>query len=861
MQLLQEAGKTAVLVERIVNKIVNEKVDIDRLLIVTFTNAAATEMRERILNEIYKKLDENPNDLHLQRQLVLLNKSNISTIHSFCLEVIRNNFFKLDISPNFKLAEGAEIELLQMEVLEDLFDSFYEEENKEFLKLVETYCSYRDDEALKNLILKIYKFIQSTPFPEEWLTEQAEKFNIADFSNTCWCKILIDNFKEQVSMAINTLKNTLSNIKKYDELYKFQQVLMDDIAMLQELLECNSWDEMYNAVNSIKFKTWPADKKLVLEIKDVAKHVRDNVKKNLNNIFKIFETSKNQAEEDIRYLYNILHSVSKIVNLFSQNFKSIKKEKNIIDFNDIEHFALELLLEKNEEEYQSTDIAKMYQEKFIEIAVDEYQDVSLVQEKILNSISNGNNIFMVGDIKQSIYKFRHARPELFREKYETYGENKIQLYDNFRSKPEILNITNEVFRTIMTKELGDVDYNEEEFLRQGAEYPLADNNLKTFGKPELNIINLKMPEEDEEDVLLENVQVEAKFVASKIKQMLEEGFYIYDKKEGYRKLEFRDIAILLRTTLNSAPIYEKELAMLEYPVFSDAQNNYFETQEIEIILSLLKIIDNPINDIPLVSVLRSPIGNFTDNELIEIRTLNPKKSFYNSLITYNENNELEHKIKEFLNLIDEFREKQEYLGLDELIWYIYEKTGFYNYVSLMPNGKLKVANLKMLFEKAKDYEQGTFKGLYNFINFIDRISKTSSDMGAPKLIGENDNVIRIMSIHKSKGLEFPVVFLCGTGKQFNFMDLNEKILMHQDLGFGMQFIDFERKLQYSTLSKEAIKIKMKEEVLSEEMRLLYVALTRSREKLIITGVEKDLEKSIKRKEELLESNFENSRKY
>ena len=670
-----------------------------------------------------------------------------------------------------------------------------------------------------------------------------------------WGTILINAFKEELSSSINKLKSTLIKLKRDNTLSKYETVISDDILSLEEIKNCNKWEEIYTLLNSLKFKTWPIDRKVVSETKDKAKGVRDEVKKSIDAISKTFMFNSKEAIQDISSMHEILKSIRELVLAFTEKFRSLKKEKNIIDFNDIEHFALKILVEKDKfGNYVPTEVAKTYQKKFQEIAVDEYQDISLVQEQILKAVSNGNNIFMVGDIKQSIYKFRHARPELFREKYETYGENKIQLYDNFRSKPEILNITNEVFRTIMTKELGDVDYNEEEFLRQGAEYPLADNNLKTFGKPELNIINLKMPEEDEEDVLLENVQVEAKFVASKIKQMLEEGFYIYDKKEGYRKLEFRDIAILLRTTLNSAPIYEKELAMLEYPVFSDAQNNYF-------ILSLLKIIDNPINDIPLVSVLRSPIGNFTDNELIEIRTLNPKKSFYNSLITYNENNELEHKIKEFLNLIDEFREKQEYLGLDELIWYIYEKTGFYNYVSLMPNGKLKVANLKMLFEKAKDYEQGTFKGLYNFINFIDRISKTSSDMGAPKLIGENDNVIRIMSIHKSKGLEFPVVFLCGTGKQFNFMDLNEKILMHQDLGFGMQFIDFERKLQYSTLSKEAIKIKMKEEVLSEEMRLLYVALTRSREKLIITGVEKDLEKSIKRKEELLESNFENSRKY
>lgn len=767
-QQLQAVGKTAVLVERIINKIINEKIDLDKLLVLTFTNAAATEMRERILNTLYKNIDENPNDLNLQKQLILLNKANISTIHSFCLEVIKNNFYKINISPNFRIAEGAEIELLKIEVMEDTFDELYENENKDFLKLLDTYCSYRDDETLKNLILKIYNYIQSTPFPEEWLENHTKRFKDArneKFWDTPWGMVLIQKFKEDLIFYANTLRALLSELEKDEELYKYQNIIKDDISILENLQNNNNWDDFYHLTNEMKFKTWPSDKKIVSELKDKAKMIRDDVKKNISSITKIFAFNEKEAIEDILSMYNILRSIQELVMHFSNKFSQAKKEKNIIDFNDIEHFALEILLEKDESgNFIPTDVAKAYQEKFKEIAVDEYQDISLVQEQILKAVSNGKNMFMVGDIKQSIYKFRHARPELFREKYETYGENKIKLYDNFRSKEEILELTNEVFKTIMTKELGDVDYNKEEFLRPGTEYPIADNSLNVFGKPELNIINLKLPEEDDENILLETAQAEAKFVAGKIKKMLEEKFYIYDKKEGYRQLEFRDIAILLRTTQKTASIYEKELTSLEYPVFSDTQNNYFDSQEIETVLSLLKIIDNPINDIPLVCVLRSPIGNFTDNELIEIRTNNLKVQFYYSLIEYDVQNDLKDKINKFLSLLEDFREKQEYLGLDELIWYIYEKTGFYNYVSLMPNGNIKTANLRMLFEKAKDYEKGTFKGLYNFINFIEKLNKTNSDMGAPKLIGENDNVIRIMSIHKSKGLEFPVVFLCGSRK-------------------------------------------------------------------------------------------------
>ena len=859
------SGKTAVLVERIINKITKENIDIDKLLVVTFTNAAATEMRERVLDAIYDKLEKEPDNMNLRKQVILLNKSNISTIHAFCLEVIKNNFYKIDVSPNLRLATTPEIELLRMETLEQTFDELYEIKDAEFINLVNTYCSYRDDDDLKEIILKIYKYIQSMPFPEEWLNSHVEKFNMKDsskdFSETEWGKILIENAKETIKESIKSLKQAAIKLHQDEELVKWHIIINEDIDKLESLLNLNTWDELYNQISNIKFSTWAQNKKIESDIKDEAKEIRDKAKAQINDLKnKIFLYTSSQATQDIFEMHRILVNIEKLINKFSHNYQKVKKEKNIIDFNDIEHFALKILIEKDEfGNYVPTEIAEKYQEKFEEIAIDEYQDSNEIQEYILNTISRGNNIFMVGDVKQSIYKFRQSRPELFIEKYNTYKENKIQLYANFRSRDNILNLTNTIFENIMSKNFGNIEYDESEYLNLGLEYP-EDKTKNILGEvPELNIIDLNSIEEDEEEELnIENTVLEAKFVANRIQELMNSNYYVFDKKVGYRKLQLKDIVILLRKTTNIASIYEKEILSLGYPVFSDIGTNYFESMEIQIIINLLKIIDNPDNDIALVSILRSPIWEFTDNELLEIKMMKRNESFYKSLVanTESENLELREKVIKFLQDIKDFSEKEEYLKLDELIWYIYEKTGFYTYVSLMKNGNIKVANLKMLFEKAKDYEQGSFKGLYNFIKFIDKVTKTGSDMGAPKLIGENEDVIRIMSIHKSKGLEFPVVFLSGTGNQFNMMDLNEKILLHPKIGIGPKYINYERKIQYNTLAKEAIKIQTKKEVLEEEMRLLYVALTRSREKLIITGINKNVEKSNKSKQDSLNANLE-----
>ena len=912
------------------------------MLVVTFTNAAASEMRERILDAIYKKIEEDPTNAHLQKQVTLLNKANISTIHSFCLDVIRNYFYEIDISSNFKIGDSTEMELLKQETLEDLFEEKYIQKDKKFLKLIDTYATYRGDDALKEIILKIYNQIQSSPFPKEWLNEKVEMFNLKekldqDFSKTIWGELILKEIREEITENRLKFEAIYRKLKKEPELEKYALTILNDKEQLEtiENIIQNSkeatWEKTYEAIQNLQFSKWPTDKKINNEYKKEAKDQRDKIKKAINSLLeKTMLYSSKEANLAIYEMYEILINIKEIVLEFEEKFANKKKERNRIDFHDIEHFALKILVEKNEEgKITPSKVAKELQEKFDEIAIDEYQDSNLVQEYILNSVSKQNNIFMVGDIKQSIYRFREARPELFLEKYKNYAQfpigdvsfseicpfsemsnengtgkisekeqiseketsptgKKIKLFKNFRSREEVLNLTNWVFENIMSEKLGDVDYTEEEFLNLGASYENEDEDEQDL-LPELHILDLKQEEadiwkqednddenglgekekkvagadsevtedaenEEQEDAqFLEKSVEEAKMVANRIEELFKQEFIVQDRKKGRRKLEYRDIVILLRSTASTAPIYEKELISRNFPVFCDTSSEYLEASEIQTVLALLKIIDNPMQDIPLVQVLRSPIANFTDNELVEIRLNDNNGYFYEAMLKarISVREDLRIKIEMFLNSIENWRTLEKQMPLNELIWKIYTDTNYYHYVGLLTNGALKQANLKMLFEKAKQYESASYKGLYNFIHFIDRLRIKNNDMSAAKIVGENDNVIRIMSIHKSKGLEFPVVFLCNSSKKFNRQDLNESILIHHDLGFGPTNIDSILHIEYPTLSKEAIKLRLEQEMISEEMRILYVALTRAKEKLIITGTSKDWKKFCKEREEML----------
>lgn len=864
------SGKTAVLVERIIQKVIKEDVSIDKILVVTFTNAAASEMRQRILEAIYKKIEEDPSNVKLQRQITLLNQASICTIHAFCLDIIRNYFYEIDTSANFRVGDTTEIELLKQEVIEDLFEQKYEEEEENFIELVRLYTKYRDDIALKELVFQIYNFIQSMPFPEEWLEEKVEILHLKeeqDFAKTCWGKVIIQEVQENIREGITLLEHVKKTMKNYlPEMEKFYITICRDIEVLEELGSVctkGKWDEINQAFTNLQLDRWPTDKKCENSYKAEAKETRDMVSKKIKeNISKYFSQTNREIIHDCNHMYRILKNLENLVIEFSNQFAKAKKERNIVDFHDIEHFALKICVKKEKGEIFPTPVAQKLQEKYEEILIDEYQDSNEVQENILKSISRGNNIFMVGDVKQSIYQFRQAKPQLFLQKYENYTKQKqegkglkIQLFKNFRSREEVLNITNVIFENIMQKEIGGITYNQEEYLNLGADYPGSKEKEQLF-KPELHIIDLAKEDDDNEiEEVIDNNEIEAQFVASKIRELLQSDYEIYEtRKKAYRKIQAKDIVILLRSTTTLAPLYEKELEKQGIPVFSDTSGEYLDTPEIQTIISLLKILDNPMQDIPLVTVLKSAIANFTDNELVEIRLVDKKENFYTTMLKARNSvrKDLSIKIENFLQNLENWKEQIEYKTLDELIWQIYVDTNYYNYVGLLPNGALKQANLKLLFEKAKQYEQASFKGLFQFINFIDKLKSSSGDMQAAKIIGENENVVRIMSIHKSKGLEFPVVFLCATHKKFNMQDMNQKILLHETLGITPNFIGTTLPIEYPILPKEALKLQVKTETIAEEMRILYVALTRAKEKLYITGIAKDLQKSWKEKQTVMD---------
>ena len=870
------SGKTAVLVERIINKILNEKIDIDKLLVVTFTNAAASEMRERILNVIYNKIDESENEeeiQNLQKQVILLNKASICTIDSFCLDVIRNNFFELDISPNFRIADTTETELLKQEVLEELFEEKYEEKNEDFQNLIKTYTSYRDDEPLKDLILKIHNFISSNPYPKKWLEDAIQKFNITkdtEFAETKWGQILLQDIKEEIIDDIAILESEAKKLSVESELLIYQKIIENDIVEFETLLKnLDNWNKAYTIANSLEFIRWSGPKTDLPE-KENAKNIRDTVKKKFKEkADKIFVSDSEDIFQDIEEMYATLVNLKNLIFEFEDRFYEKKKEKNILDFSDVEHIALQILVEEKEDGmHKKTEVVKKYMQRFEEIAIDEYQDSNLVQEYILTAVSRGNNLFMVGDVKQSIYRFRQARPELFLDKYKKYSLNdanekglKIQLFKNFRSRQNVLDLTNIIFENIMSENLGEIEYTEEEFLNLGASWDEKkiknEIDIIDFADIEQNQeqINSEEESETEEKEPIEDIEIEAKFVANKIEELIKSKYQVYDLKlQKYRDITYRDIVILLRSTKGKAPVYEKELLERDIPVYSDMSQEYIDSLEIQTILSLLKIIDNPMQDIPLVTVMRSSIGKFTDNELVEIRLVDQYSDFYTALekSKLSVSTELKEKIESFLEQLKTWREEQEYLALDELIWKIYEDTGFLNYMGILPNGSLRQANLKMLFERAKQYESASFKGLFNFIRFIERLSLSSGDLSSAKMLGENDDVVRIMSIHKSKGLEFPIVFLASSASKFNLTDLNKDILLDQDLGVGAKYINYEMQLKYDTLTKLALKSKGLISSLSEEMRILYVAITRAKEKIYIIGKSRDYKKQKEKIEEMIE---------
>lgn len=893
------SGKTAVLVERIIRRISDETegVDVDKLLVVTFTKAAAAEMRERINSAIIKKLNQNPASRHLNRQLTLLNRASITTLHSFCLEILKQYFYRIDLDPGFRVAEDAEAELIRIEVLEDLFEECYTNGAEEFLALVDAYGGDRDDFYLQNMVLKLYEFSRSTPWPQDWLKGMAEGYRNPEglpLGDTHWGQELISwiqlgalGCREKLEKALR-----LAGAPGGPEVYC--QNLSDDIAIIDDIIRAAriSWGDLYQTLNSVQFtKLNTCRSKDVDEIlKKQVQTIRDHVKKTVNGLrTDYFSRSEEELTEDLAKVRPLVEELVTLVNEFSVRYQKAKTDRGLVDFSDLEHYCLQILLDAGSGSGKKvpSGVAAELREYFTEVFVDEYQDINEVQETILTLISrsgdSGSNMFMVGDVKQSIYGFRLADPSLFMKKYVTFPrdsgffERGIDLRQNFRSRAEVLAAVNFIFRQVMTPRVGEITYDEKAELVCGAGYPqVTDGVVSAAGPVELHVLDKAQPDEnpdlpvdggnhsdytsegyDEEAVEaseeLDVFQREARFIGRRIIGMVNGAknsqtgeFYVFDRQQGgYRPVQYRDIVILLRSTRNTANVFIDEFRKLDIPAYADLGTGYFEAVEVETVMSLLKIIDNPRQDIPLAAVLRSPMVGLTADELAEVRLKDLPGQFYDAVKGSAESgeNQVGLKLKVFLKHLEEWRTAARQGPLSELIWKLYNETGYYTYVGGMPGGAQRQANLRALYDRARQYESTSFKGLFRFLRFIDQFRDRGSDLGAARALGENENVVRIISIHKSKGLEFPVVIAAGLGKQFNFSDLRQKFLLHKKLGVGLPVVDANNCLSYQTLAQHAIKKRMLMELLAEEMRVLYVALTRAKEKLILVGSVRDLDKA------------------
>ena len=878
------SGKTAVLVERIV-KIITDKnhpVDIDHLLIVTFTNAAAAEMRERIGNAIEKALDEQPGNEHLLRQLTLIHNAQITTIDSFCLYVVRNHFHEIDLEPNFRIGDEGELKLLREDVLGRVLEQNYEEPSEAFSDFVEGYASGRTDVALNEMILQLYEFSRSYPWPEKWLDSFVGAYRIEtreELDRAEWLAPLTENICFVLKDCEQLLKQALAITQQDDGPDMYEKAVQSDLEKYEGLSRLTSFCELSGALSDIKYdrlassRGFEGDPDKLELVKSLREQAKDVVKKLCKQYF---FCSPEMMIEQLERTEPMLEEVVRLTKQFADEFAAAKRRKNLVDFHDVEHFALQILVDEETEKAKKT--AEEFRDTFEEIMIDEYQDSNEVQETLLRSISREergeNNIFMVGDVKQSIYRFRLARPELFMKKYDSYSleestTQRIDLHKNFRSREEVLTCTNDIFYKIMARSLGNVEYDAEAALYPGASYPVSADFI-----PEILLA-------DSNDELLEDTELtdkktlEAKIVAEEIKHLMKTQ-QVTDKAAGtLRAAHYSDIVILLRSLSGWADSLVEVLNGNGIPAHTVSSTGYFSTVEVQTVLSMLRLLDNPRQDIPMAAVLRSPMAGLTDEELAVLRLEDGSVPFHEAVLElaeglYEEDGQKEisdseadseadqkqgrnadgkkeddiettahRKLLKFYKKYRQLRQLVPDTPIHELIEIILRETGYGHYVAAMPAGNRRTANLNMLLEKAAAYEKTSYKGLFHFVRYIDELQKYDVDFGEADMVGENEDVVRIMSIHKSKGLEFPIVIVSGMGKNFNKQDTRSKMVLHPELGIGLDYMDGKKRIKSPTIAKKAIAKQIDLENLGEELRVLYVALTRAKEKLILTGTLKD----------------------
>lgn len=865
------SGKTAVLVERIIRMLTDAKnpVDVDQLLIVTFTDAAAAEMKERIRDAIEKELENSPEDVHLQRQAALIHSAPVTTIHSFCLSVIREHFHVIDIDPGFRTAEEGELKLLKQDVLEKLLEECYGEGNPDFLEFVEKLGSGRNDRRLEGLILQLYEYSRSYPQPEKWLRQCARMYRPGnDDGEPLYFRRAAEQVKQYLADIQELLSQGIRICEEPDGPYMYAEMLEADRELLEKVLEADTFTELYVRISGLKWKRLSAkkDEFVSVEKRDQVKDLRDQVKKLVKDLAGTYFYEKpEELLADMESSYGTMKVFTDLVERFGKAFAEQKQSKNMIDFSDMEQFALRILTEEKDGELVPSPAAREYQEKFVEVMIDEYQDSNLIQEAILTSVSTvsrgKNNIFMVGDVKQSIYRFRLSRPELFMEKYHTYDTvdsdcQRIDLHRNFRSREEVLDSVNDIFRRLMRKELGGIVYDDQAALYPGAAFePLLREDGTSANETELLLLDTsdsERPEGEGEEAYAKETgrELEARMVAKRIHELVRNG-QVKDKKTGqYRKARYQDIVILTRSIQGWADVFSTVLMEEGIPAYAGSREGYFAAYEVSVLLDYLRLLDNQRQDVPLTAVLASPFVGLDAGQMAEIRTFYPEGAFFEAAEHFRnaediKSRELLTRLDAFYRQMEHFRDMVPYTAIHELLWRIIEETGYGLYIAAMPGGEQRAANVEMLVEKAAAFEGTSYKGLFHFVRYIEQLQKYNVDYGEANIADEQSDTVRIMSIHKSKGLEFPIVFLAGMGKQFNTQDTKGTMIIHPEWGVGIDAVDLKRRTKIPTFLKKVIQREVMLENLGEELRVLYVAMTRAKEKLIMTG-------QLARAEEMLE---------
>lgn len=873
------SGKTAVLVERILKRITDAEhpIDIDRMLIVTFTNAAAAEMRERIGSALEAELTARPGDVRLQRQQTLLHTAMITTIHSFCLSVIRNYFHRIGLEPDFRIGEEGELRLLKGDVLDELLEQYYEREEPEFLRLSETLDTGKSDQKLKSTVLELYDFAMSDPWPKEWLLGCIRPYgcSFAEFQEEPMYRALLDYLNVVTGQWLRMAESCLEISLEPDGPQVYAGLLEQECERLEGLLSCRSLEEYGEKIKELTFGRLPAARKFEGDgdkkqyVQDLRKEIKDSRKKLLEQFF--FLPAKEMVE-NLNKNEPLLQTLVKLTLEFWEAFEKKKQEKNLLDFSDLEHLALKILVE--EETRGPSAAALELREQFDEVMIDEYQDSNYVQETILKAVSRENNRFMVGDVKQSIYRFRMARPELFMEKYDTYPQKeepldtvegsgdraeaaeeskdaaeaapsvcqnrRIDLHKNFRSRGEVLKTVNDVFSCIMVRDLGNVEYDDKAALYQGMEFeaPSCEGLFQT---------EVLLVDPGEFSQAQEPEQAEAVLIAQRIHRLMEEQL-VTDKETGkLRPLQYRDVVILLRGISSYGQQLVETLKDCEVPAMAATGTGYFSAMEVQTALNLLRIIDNPRQDIPMAAVLKSAIGGLTEEELAELRIQFPKLPFSLCVLSYGEQGRkepLREKIAAFLRMLQEFRDRAMDTPVRELLYQALDETGYLDYVYALPGGTVRRANLEMLLERAAAYEKTSYHGLFSFIRYVNQLQKYEVDYGEAEDTLLEDKV-RVMTIHKSKGLEFPVVILAGMGRQLNQQEIRSRMILHPKLGIGLDFTDLKRRVRIPSLARQILARQVQMENAGEELRVLYVAMTRAKEKLILTGAFKKAREKLK----------------